>query len=164
MSVINRVELLSDIAEVVGVDSRAIALIILLSNKKEALFRGVRDEGEWQSHGQHGIRAIGGDGRASFWTSGVRIFSASEDHLQQYDTTFFHYATGKKGVYPRMYITATSAPRINVDHSSDSLNIVNRNLSCGEFERLEVVGNAFGGYESLYPAMIEHLLNFCQSC
>ncbi len=157
------IELYKDIADAAGVDPALILLVVGLSNKKGLLFRGVRSEDEWRTHTVTGIKANGGDGQASFWTTGTRIFSASDEHFQDYDTTFFHYAPGKKGTIPRMYIAGTKASKVGVDHEQDSLNRVYRDLSVGEFARLEVVGTHFGGYESLYPIMISHLINYCNS-
>lgn len=152
--------LLQDIAEAAHADIRAIEAIVTLSNKNGAIFRGVRSEAEWQSHSRLGIQANGGDGQASFWTTGLRIFSASEEHLQQYDTTFFHYAPGKKGVTPRMYVAAAKAKNIGVPAEKNSLVCVHRNLIYREFERLEVVGEVWDSYTSLYPVMIEYILNY----
>ncbi len=148
--------------QIPGVSAERILQLVHDMNLSQAFFRGVRYQQEWNEAQSETVYTRGAEGGGvSYWTSGVRVFNANgSDHLQPYDTTFFHYATGMKGFAPRMYVLATTGNRVPGYFLPDAFIQVHETLSLSQYECLEVVGKPLQSLQAIYPAMIVELEDF----
>lgn len=149
-------------SQIPGVTPSRIIDLVVQMNDSGTFFRGVRYQQEWDDSKVQGVKALGSEGGGvSYWSSGNRVFNANgSDHLQPYDTTFFHYSTGVHVGRNRMYMFATDKNRTPGFFSPDSFIQVDHDLLPNQLTMLEVVGRPFECLANIYIDMIVNLEDF----